>query len=269
MRLGISTKVLREYSLTEAVKIAGELGYGAVEFWTDDLYAAGNEVDKALVLCEIYGMQKSVHLLTEDLNIASFNEGIRKESLRQQKEGIRLAGNIGAATATLHPGRKTAKTRSVEEAWKLQINSISELAVTAEESGVKLCVEGMEQLSGEFIQTPQDLERVLLEGSHQALAVTLDISHLQTVGDAEELLRNCSHLPVENVHISQSLNGKPHFPLEFENGEIDYMQALQILQSFYDDAVIVEGYVAGKGKQIAESSMRWYQKIVAQLHGRI
>lgn len=269
MVLGISTKVLRDYPLEEAVKIAGELGYGAVEFWVDDLRTAGSEADKALALCESYGMKKSVHLMTEDLNIASFNEGIRKESLRQQKDGIRLAGIIGAETATLHPGRKTAKTRTAGEAWKVQIKSILKLAKTAEESGVKLCVEGMEQLSGEFIQTPKDLTRVLEGCNHPAIGVTLDISHFQTIGDAVELLKNSMGLPVGNVHISQSLNGKPHLPVHAEEGEIDYVEAFRVLKNFYDDAVVVEGYVAGKGGEIAVRSIEWYKEIMTAVDGRI
>lgn len=68
MVLGISTKELRDYFLVDAVKIAGKTGYGVVEFWVNDLYAAGDKADYAVSLCKGYDVKKC-HLMTENLNI--------------------------------------------------------------------------------------------------------------------------------------------------------------------------------------------------------
>lgn len=269
MRLGISTKVLRDFSLREAIEVAHEFGYQEIEFWVDDLLTTDISVEEVIHLTDTYGIGRSVHLLTEDLNLASFNESIRQESVRQEMEGLRLAARLGARTATLHPGRKTAKTRKTEEAWHQQLLSIDALAQCAEDCGVTLCVEAMERLGGEFVLTGTDLDYIHTALGRKELAYTLDIAHLHTVGDVCEQLELARHLPVKNVHISQSKGTKPHLTLFDPEGEIDFRQALEKLGEFYDGALIIEGYVAGKGREIAEKSMKWYRRITANQEEKI
>lgn len=266
MILGLSTKVMRDYSLEEGLSIAKELGYEAIEFWVDDLLSSKMSAKEIIELTDKYGLQRSVHLLTEDLNIASFNEGIRKESLRQQKEALKMAAEIKADNATLHPGRRTAKARTLDEAWKVQLESISELAQAAKEYGVTLCVEGMEKFPGEFILTPEDLRRVLDTCNDEDLQVTLDIAHLQTIGDATKLVEESSDLPVGNVHISQAANGKPHYTVFDPKGEVNFEEVLPRLNKFYNGALIIEGYIPNKGYEIAKSSMEWYQNIMSKIN---
>lgn len=269
MRLGISTKVLRDFSLREAIEVAHEFGYQEIEFWVDDLLTTDISVEEVIHLTDTYGIGRSVHLLTEDLNLASFNESIRQESVRQEMEGLRLAARLGARTATLHPGRKTAKTRKTEEAWHQQLLSIDALAQCAEDCGVTLCVEAMERLGGEFVLTGTDLDYIHTALGRKELAYTLDIAHLHTVGDVCEQLELARHLPVKNVHISQSKGTKPHLTLFDPEGEIDFRQALEKLGEFYDGTLIIEGYVAGKGREIAEKSMKWYRRITANQEEKI
>ena len=265
MVFGISTKVLRDFSLEEAITIVETCGYEAIELWMDDLLTSGLPAEKIVQMTDRSGLQRTVHLLTEDLNIASFNAGIRRESLKQQKEGIRRAADIGARSVTLHPGRKSAKARNLEEAWKCQIDSINELAIAAEECGVTLCVEAMEKIAGEFVLTPYDLSRVINGCASSNLAVTLDISHLQTVGDVNQLLREAEGIPVGNIHISQSYCGKPHLPLYAQEGEIDYLEVFHILGSYYDKTVILEGYIPNAGLEIAEHGVQWYKNTIKAL----
>lgn len=267
MILGISTKVMRDYSFGKTLDILHDIGYKAVELWVDDLLHADISNAEIIKRLEQYGMHKSVHLLTEDLNIASFNEGIRKESLHQQKEGIKRAAEIGAREVTLHPGRKTAKTRTLEEAWEIQLESIAELTQTAKQEKVILCVEGMEKFSGEFVQTIADLKRILDYCNNPKLAATLDIAHLQTIGNPKQMILEAKCLNIGNVHISQATKEKPHFPVFFEKGEVNFMDVFRELKRVYDGALIIEGYVAGQGIYIAEESMKWYRNIMEEING--
>ncbi len=254
MLFGISTKVLRDYPLEDAIYIAADQGYQAIELWVDDVHQL--HPDRIIQLTDRLGLTRTVHLLTEDLNIASFNPGIRKESLRQQAEGLRCAAQLGAGAATLHPGRKTAKTRTMEEAWACQTEAVRELAWVAGELGVTLCVEGMEKLNGEFILSCEDLAALLARCDVPGLSVTLDIAHLHTLGNVQTLLQQAKALPVGNVHISQSRGSKPHLTLFDPAGEIDCRGALAVLDTFYQKTVIVEGYVSGQGLEIARRSIR-------------
>lgn len=262
MLFGISTKVLRDYPLDEAISIAADCGYRAIELWVDDILRT--PADKIVQLTDRLGLTRTVHLLTEDLNIASFNEGIRKESLKQHKEGLQYAADVAAAAATLHPGRKTAKTRTMEEAWNCQVNAVKELAQEAGELGVTLCVEGMEKISGEFILSCEDLEQIVRRCGPWSLGVTLDIAHLHTVGSVDTLLEAAKKLPVGNVHISQSCGVKPHLPLYDPTGEINYKSAIGILKTFYNQTMIVEGYIPNQGLEIARRSIRWYEQLMEE-----
>ena len=265
MLFGLSTKLLRELPMKERILLAAKLQYGAVEFWADDLLESEIPLSEIRELTDAYGICRTVHLRTEDLNIASFNEGIRKESLRQQREGLMLAAKLGAAHATLHPGRKTAKTKSLNEAWSCQIAAIRELALAAAEEGICLCVEGMEKLAGEFVQTPLDLQRVLQECDVPGLAVTLDLAHLHTLGDAVELLKQAAVLPVGEVHISQAAGEKPHLPVFDLRGELRFEDMLPVLRQFYDGPLILEGYIPGMAEELAVRSMAWYRDLAARI----
>lgn len=261
MTLGISTKVLRDYALSETIEIAHRFGYQDIEFWVDDLLTVDISIGEITARTDGYGIGRNVHLLTEDLNIASFNEPIRKVSVQQHLDGIRLAGKLGAKTATLHPGRKTAKTRKLSDAWELQLDSIDRLAQCAEESGVVLCVEAMEKLAGEFVLDGNDLDFIARRLDREKLAFTLDIAHLHTNGDVCQQMELAKHLNVGNVHISQSKGLKPHLTLFDPEGEIDFRKVFPALREFYDGPLIIEGYVAGKGMEIAQKSILWYHEI--------
>ncbi len=267
MVLGMSTKVMRDYSLGKTIDILHDIGYEAVELWVDDLLHANTSEKEIIKRLEQYEMHKSVHLLTEDLNIASFNEGIRKESIYQQKEGIKRAAEIGAKVVTLHPGRKTAKTRTMEEAWKVQLDAIAELAQTAKQQKVTLCVEGMEKLAGEFVQTIVDLKRILDYCNDSKLAVTLDVAHLQTIGNPKQMISEAVCLNIGIVHISQATNEKPHLPVFSEEGEVSFIDVFHELKHVYDGALIIEGYISGHGIHIAQESMKWYRKIMEKIDG--
>lgn len=132
-----------------------------------------------------------------------------------------------------------------------------------------LCVEAMERLGGEFVLTGCDLDYIHKTLARKELAYTLDIAHLHTVGDVCEQLELARHLPVKNIHISQSKGTKPHLTLFDTEGEIDFHKALEKLGEFYDGALIIEGYAAGKGREIAEKSMEWYRQITAKREERI
>ncbi len=264
MLFGISTKVLRDYTLEEAIAIAGKCGYDAVEIWVDDFLSSGLTPERIIEITDSYNLQRTVHLRTDDLNICSFNDGIRAESLKQIKEGIYITSQLKANEATLHPGRKTSKSNSFDEAWCVQLEAIKELAGTAKECGVVLCVEGMEKTGSDFVHTPDDLHRVLKECQNGALGVTIDVSHLQTIGDAISILKDCRSLPVQNVHVSQTIQEALHLPL-YSGGDIDYSVIFRELKTFYDKALIVEGYKKNLGKEIAENSIKWYGKIMEEI----
>ena len=264
MLFGISTKVLRDYTLEEAIEIIGKCGYGAVEIWIDDFLSSGLTPDRIIEITDFYNLQRTVHLRTDDLNICSFNEGIREESLKQIKEGIYITSQLNAIDATLHPGRKTSKSNTFEEAWDIQLKVIKELAECAKECGTVLCVEGMEKTGTDFVHTPEDLQRIVNECQNGALGVTIDISHLQTIGNAVSILKECRALPVQNVHVSQTTREALHLPL-YTGGDIDYSAIFKELKTFYNKALIVEGYKKNLGKELAENTIKWYNKIMEEI----
>lgn len=265
MNFGISTKVLRDYKLNEAINIAGNYGYDVIEIWIDDFFASGLTPNQVIELTDAHNLKRTVHLRTDDLNICSFNDGIREESIKQTNEGIFIASQIKASEATLHPGRITSKTHSLDNAWSIQLESIKEIAKTANKCKTMLCVEGMEITGTDFVNTPEDLSKIVNECHNDFLGVTIDISHLQTIGDAVDILKECRSLPVHNVHVSQTNSKALHLPLFLGEGDIDYSSVFNVLKAFYNKAVVVEGYKRNMGAEIAEKSILWYKKIMEEI----
>ena len=52
-----------------------------------------------------YDLDVYMHAVNVDINLASLNDGIRKESVKQTKQCLDLADEIGAIGVTAHPGK--------------------------------------------------------------------------------------------------------------------------------------------------------------------
>lgn len=148
------------------------------------------------------GLEVTIHAPTVDINIASLNEGIKAESVKQMKECIDYAEKINAKTITLHAG-KIGRNDPIlrKHALELACQSITELIDYAE--NVKISVENMPIRKSFLANTIEELEMIKNECK---CGITIDIGHGNTTKNNEELL---------------SLKGITYCHLNDNNGEKD------------------------------------------------
>ncbi len=163
-------------------------------------------------------MGVSLHAPFSDINIASLNNGIRNESLRQIKKSIDLADYLSADTVTLHSGRiSPLSMRFREKAWELNINGLKTLANYAKKKNVNLCLENSSNYYGLFCCSIDEVKEVLK--SVENLYFTLDTGHANTCSNVFEFLEFLEK--TKNIHLHDN-NGKNDEHLAIGHGNIDF-----------------------------------------------
>jgi sugar phosphate isomerase/epimerase len=130
------------------------------------------------------GLEVSIHGPTVDINIASLNEGIRAESVKQMKECIDYAENINAHAITVHAGKiGRNEPRLRKAALEIACESISELVDYSK--NIIISVENMPVRQSFLGNKIEELE---MFKSECGCRFTIDLGHGNTTGNNNELL---------------------------------------------------------------------------------
>ena len=121
------------------------------------------------------------------------------------------------------------------------MESVREIAEYAKEQKVYVGIENMEKRPYEFVFTIDDLNRFAPFGKDNPyFGVTIDFAHFSSLGITAPDLKKLK-LPVYNVHLSQGVPGKMHFPLTIENGLVNVESVVKVLNDYgYDGRVVFE-----------------------------
>ena len=233
MKNKISMSTLRGFSVADSVKFALECGFDGLEIQTD--YLSGeDEIRKALNA----GLDVSLHAPCGDINISALNKGICQESVNQVKLAIDLASKFNLRVVTFHPGRLSSARENITDKWELLLESVQDIADYAKERKVYIAIENMELRKKELVFSVDDLNKFeFISKNNIYFGVTLDFSHFATNKIYPQNITGL-RLPVYNVHISQCVGGKPHFPL-YDAGEIEMPDVIKILGN-YNSSLVVE-----------------------------
>lgn len=245
MLIGLSSQHFREMDVLDASRAAAEKGFQWVELWMAQLYPYRDREARFAEELRGTGMGWSVHADMRDLNLASRNEGIRRESLRQITDTIRFAAGIGAAFLTVHPGRAGSSKDVKADCLKIQTESLAALVETAEAAGIPLALENMEPQPLALVTTWPDLADIFAVVRSPLLGIALDVAHLYnlTFEDADELIERAE--PLMNVHLSDASKTKAHLLLG--DGDHEYGRYMKRLAQRYSGPVVVEGFMPGLG----------------------
>src|SRR5574341_110360 len=105
---GLSSSMLLERSLDEAIDFAKRQGIRAFEVWADHPHAYPDEMPSdrrrrlRSALADFAAV--SVHAPLGNASLASINPGIWRESLRQHLAALERASQPGSTVLVLHPG---------------------------------------------------------------------------------------------------------------------------------------------------------------------
>lgn len=251
MRIGLSTAILWDYkdlNLPNAIHHSVEgLGFEAVEIhcenpffkgWgTEEAETTKREVKDALSTVET---EVTLHAPFHDLNVASMNDGIREEVVRQHKECIETARYLDSNIVVVHPGFVASRKFEREMPFRVMVENLKKIAEAAEDAGVELCLENLSSKEKAICVETSEIKKVLERVNMENLKVTLDVAHANTTKSGplhyvKELKDDIAHL-----HVSDNTGADDHLPIG--QGNIDFEEVLRELMP-YDGILMVEGWI--------------------------
>ena len=180
MKIGFTTLAMFMDDNLEIIKIAKENNFEMIEILGEAPFFK-KENTMAFKDC---GMEVSIHGPTVDINIASLNDGIRAESVKQMKECIDYAESINAHAITVHAGKIGRNDPPLRKAaLEIACESISELVDYSD--NVIISVENMPVRQAFLGNKIEELE---MFQSESGCNLTIDVGHGNTTGNNEELL---------------------------------------------------------------------------------
>jgi len=222
-----SMQVFWQIGLARGIEEIARLGFDAIEIWVSHFEKETDlTTDRLAKLLKEAGLACTIHAPIRDINIASVNEGIRRESMAQQIEAVKLCAALGGELVVVHPGQRSSKRNDLDEQWEYQADSYRQILEEAKAHGVTVTVENMEwEKENELVGTAEDIQRLqgMVGDSH--LPVTLDLTH---VADTTRIIEAIDTLENDIIHVHVSDFGeKRHIPLG--EGTLDFPRIFQEL----------------------------------------
>jgi sugar phosphate isomerase/epimerase len=208
---------------------AASLGLKYVEIRSERPYAlpqdmGEREVEKIREQLASLALEVIVHSAVYDINIASLNPLIRKASIRQTIESVRLAGKIGAKIVVIHPGR-LPKDYPVAYRKNSRINlltSLNMMARIAGRIGVTLVFENSPKgRAHRLVATPQEHLYALNKVGSAHLGAALDTGHAHTWGlNLRDYIRSLGNmLMLVHLHDNKGVSDE-HLALGKGNSDV-------------------------------------------------
>ncbi|MDR7481031.1 MAG: sugar phosphate isomerase/epimerase family protein [Armatimonadota bacterium] len=251
MKIAASTTTTRDLPLADAVRLAGDLGYDALEVWAEHVWEQGVDPRRLGAAATARGLALSVHGPIRDLNVTSSNPAIRAESQRQYLAGLETARELGAAVVVVHPGAMSSSGDAPEAYWPALEEFFGRLADRAGALGLRAGVENMERRRLEIVTTTGLALRLVRAVDRPALGLALDVAHVLYNRDPLDVPALLPHIC--HVHLSGSTATAVHVPLA--DGAYDLGPALRALENTYGGIAAIEGYVPGRAPEVLAANL--------------
>ncbi|NLX49599.1 MAG: sugar phosphate isomerase/epimerase [Methanospirillum sp.] len=203
---------------------------------------AGRERVAGLV--ETTGLEISVHAPYSDLNLASLNHPILRETVRQVKACIEAASEW-TDRVVVHPGYLSPLGKlAPNRAWGVQKDALREIGRCAADHGVLACLENMISIREFLCRDPGEL--LGMADGIEGVGVCFDLGHANTVGvvrDFLAVLERADHLHLHDNH------GASDEHLALGDGTVDWDTAGRAIRTSYSGIVVVEGRSLEEGRR--------------------
>ncbi len=189
LRLGASYFSGCPVSLETFMKLCRELNLDYIEIQAEHPYSPVEMDTKRVTelrdLFSNYELTPLLHGPIHDVNLASIKEQIRRASVEITKDSIKLADTLGCQEIVIHAGKCPADQVPfmLDRARECAVMSISELALFADDLGVKVGIENKQKgMDREIIMTVDDHIKMVSKFQHLGIFAVLDIGHAFTTG---------------------------------------------------------------------------------------
>ena len=232
-----------------------EAGYAGWEIVADGNYRLDNPAIRAKV-ADVVGSVNlgiTVHAPYGDLNLATLNDPIYRESIRQVCACIENAADF-TDRVTLHPGYLSPVGKLVpHRIWELQKSALRQIGAVASDNGVLACVENMIGVK-EFLCRDAG-ELIGMTGGIDGIGMTFDFGHANTLGKVGEflpLVAKANHIHIHDNH------GERDEHLALGDGTMDWAAIGKQSAKDYKGIVVVEGRSIEEAKRSLQVFRRYF-----------
>ena len=231
-----------------------EAGYTGWEISADGNYRLDKPEVAARVreVIETTGLEVSVHAPFADLNLASINDAIYRESIRQ----IMLVTEASAAftdQVTIHPGYLSPAGKLVpQKVWGLHKAALVEIGRVSEDCGVSVTLENMPNIPDFFCRYCGELSG-MVDGV-DGIGCTFDFGHANTMKEIDAFLGDLSS--ASHIHVHDN-HGKSDEHLALGDGLMDWKKIGHAIATKYSGRVVIEG----RNIEEAAKSLQVFQEV--------
>ncbi|MCE8425690.1 MAG: sugar phosphate isomerase/epimerase [Candidatus Methanoperedens sp.] len=185
----------------------------------------------------------TLHLPFSDLNLASLNHPIWKESIRQMIKCLDRASDF-VKLATVHPGHLSPLGMQLPDmGWQQNIEGLRAICDRADDHGIRIGIENMVNMQFILGRYPGEISGMIESIDHENAGMTLDIGHANTNGLVDEFLNDKCR--VIHVHLHDN-NGKSDEHLQLGKGNINWKKVIKKLDG-YKGRVVTEARTVEEG----------------------
>ncbi|EJG06833.1 Xylose isomerase domain-containing protein TIM barrel [Methanofollis liminatans DSM 4140] len=233
-----------------------EADFSGWEISADGNYRLEKPANKQ-VICDVIestGLAVTVHAPYADLNPASINDPIWRESVRQICSCIEHAADL-TDRVTMHPGYLSPAGKLLpEKVWEQQKEALRVIGRCACDHGVVACLENMINIPEFLCHDP--LELLGITEGIEGIGITFDIGHANTVRKVDGFLaqiKNASHLHIHDNH------GSSDEHLALGDGTINWKKVGHAIAAGYGgEVVVIEGRSIEEAKKSLDVFRRWF-----------
>ncbi len=180
-------------------------------------------------ISETTHLELTLHLPFSDLNLASLNQPIWEESVRQMKNCLLRVSSF-IELAVVHPGHLSPLGMQLPDlAWKQNIQGLQELSEFAGELGVQLAVENMVNMPFILGREPGEIWGMIDTVNQENFGMAWDVGHANTNGNVDEFLGDTTSIIHVHVHDNHGEKDE-HLPLG--RGSVDWKRVFRGLRGY-------------------------------------
>lgn len=167
-----------------------DLGYSGWEIVNEGRQKLTPEnLAEAKQIAETTDLVITIHLPYSDLNLASMNQPIWEETVRQMKACLSLACDF-ARLAVVHPGHLSPLGMQMPDtAWSQNITGIRQICDHAADLDMKIAVENMVNMPALLGRRPEEIAGILETVDRENVGFIFDVGHANTNGNVENFLK--------------------------------------------------------------------------------
>jgi sugar phosphate isomerase/epimerase len=223
--------------LKKLIMIKNKYDLESIEIWSEPPISAKLLLEhKDQIKSILLDTHSSFHLPFIEINLATFNEIIRKESINEIKSCIDFCHFSDIQSTVLHPGRFNFFNIGLKNLLMNNINNaILDLVNYAKNKNVNICLENLTSDQKLFTQ-PKDFDFLIENGAFLCLdtghALTNNIDPLDFVNKFKQ--------KVIHIHLHSNF-GKEDLHLPLGEGKLNYLLFLKkINENGYNPNIIFE-----------------------------